>query len=349
LIHSAVDITAASLISAGAIAGAIIGSRLLNRLPVAWLRWSFITFLLLTAAHMLVSVPEPPHAQAFLPVVAVGYLLLGILTGVASGLFGIGGAIISVPLLGSIFALSDVVAKGTALLVSIPTSVVGTISNRRGSNPVDVRAGLILGVTAAATSVPAVYAAFALPPKISAVTFAALLIAIAIRLGIKKPATDPRPSRYHPDKRSPHMRIDHNDTAVVVIDPQNDVLSPRGKNWDSVGASVTENNTVAHLLEVFSAAKASDLDVFISPHYFYPTDETWLFNGPLELDEFRTNTFARAGALSLDGFIGSGADWLEDFKPFIEDGKTIVATPTKCGARKATISSCNCESAPFPR
>jgi uncharacterized protein len=195
LIHAAVDITAASLVSAGAIAGAIIGSRLLNRLPVAWLRWSFITFLLLTAAHMLVSVPEPPHAQAFSPVVAVGYLLLGILTGVASGLFGIGGAIISVPLLGSIFALSDVVAKGTALLVSIPTSVAGTISNRRGSNPVDVRAGLILGVTAAATSVPAVYAAFALPPKISAVTFAALLIAIAIRLSIKKPATEPRPSR----------------------------------------------------------------------------------------------------------------------------------------------------------
>lgn len=195
LIHAAVDITAASLVSAGAIAGAIIGSRLLNRLPVAWLRWSFITFLLLTAAHMLISVPEPPDAQAFSPVVAVGYLLLGILTGVASGLFGIGGAIISVPLLGSIFALSDVVAKGTALLVSIPTSVAGTISNRRGGNPVDVRAGLILGVTAAATSVPAVYAAFALPPKISAVTFAALLIAIAIRLSIKKPAADPRPSR----------------------------------------------------------------------------------------------------------------------------------------------------------
>jgi nicotinamidase-related amidase len=125
------------------------------------------------------------------------------------------------------------------------------------------------------------------------------------------------------------MRIDHNDTAVVLIDPQNDVLSPSGKNWDSVGASVSENNTVQHLLEIFSAAKASDFDVFISPHYFYPTDETWLFNGPLESDELRTNTFARAGALTLDGFVGSGADWLEDFKPFIEDGKTIVASPHK--------------------
>lgn len=55
-------------------------------------------------------------------------------------------------------------------------------------------------------------------------------------------------------------------TAVVVIDPQNDVLSPDGKNWDSLGASVIENNTVQHLLDIFAAAKASDFGVFISPH-----------------------------------------------------------------------------------
>ncbi|CAN5660120.1 cysteine hydrolase [soil metagenome] len=120
-----------------------------------------------------------------------------------------------------------------------------------------------------------------------------------------------------------------NDTAVVVIDPQNDVLSPTGKNWDAVGASVTENGTVQHLLDLFVAAKASDFGLFISPHYFYPTDQNWLFNGPLESDEFLTNTFARTGPLTLEGFTGSGADWLEEFKPFIEDGTTIVASPHK--------------------
>lgn len=40
------------------------------------------------------------------------------------------------------------------------------------------------------------------------------------------------------------MKCDPADTAVVVIDPQIDVLSPAAKNWDSVGASVTENGTV---------------------------------------------------------------------------------------------------------
>lgn len=125
------------------------------------------------------------------------------------------------------------------------------------------------------------------------------------------------------------MEYRANDTAVVIIDPQNDVLSPTGRNWDSVGASVTENDTVQHLVDILAAAKATGFGVFISPHYFYPTDSTWLFNGPLESDEFRTHTFARNGALTLDGFTGSGADWLDEFKPFIDDGETIVASPHK--------------------
>jgi len=125
------------------------------------------------------------------------------------------------------------------------------------------------------------------------------------------------------------MECNNNDTAVVIIDPQNDVLSPTGKNWDSVGASVTENKTVQHLIDIFTAAKAGGFDVFISPHYFYPTDSTWLFNGPLESDEFATHTFARTGALTLEGFAGSGADWLDEFKPFIDDGETVIASPHK--------------------
>lgn len=125
------------------------------------------------------------------------------------------------------------------------------------------------------------------------------------------------------------MIIDAATTAVVIIDPQNDVLSPAGKNWAAVGASVTENNTVGHLLDLFVAAKTHDYGVFISPHYFYPTDDTWRFNGPLESDEFASHTFRRQGPLTLDGFAGSGADWLDEFKPYIEDGATVVASPHK--------------------
>lgn len=125
------------------------------------------------------------------------------------------------------------------------------------------------------------------------------------------------------------MDIRKSDTAVVFIDPQNDVLSEKGANWGAVGASVTENRTVENMERIFKAAKANGYDVFISPHYFYPTDSGWAFNGPLETEEFTTHSFARRGPLTLTGFSHSGADWLDRFKPYIEDGKTIVVSPHK--------------------
>lgn len=125
------------------------------------------------------------------------------------------------------------------------------------------------------------------------------------------------------------MRFDRNDTAVVFIDPQNDVLSDKGTAWGAVGQSVTENHTVENMERIFRAAKQHGYEVFISPHYFYPTDRGWKFNDPLESDELENKTFARRGALTLDGFSGSGADWLDRFKPYIEDGKTVVVSPHK--------------------
>ena len=125
------------------------------------------------------------------------------------------------------------------------------------------------------------------------------------------------------------MKFQKSDSAVVFIDPQNDVLSEKGANWQAVGASVTENGTVENMARIFEAAKANGYEVFISPHYFYPTDSGWKMNGPLETDEFKTRSFARTGALSLAGFPNSGADWLDRFKPYIDDGKTIVVSPHK--------------------
>jgi nicotinamidase-related amidase len=123
------------------------------------------------------------------------------------------------------------------------------------------------------------------------------------------------------------MDMNNADTAVVFIDPQNDVLSENGLSWPLVGNSVRENNTVENMERIFKTAKNKGFEVFISPHYFFPTDRGWKFNGPLEADEASTKMFARRGRLNLEGFSGSGADWLDRFKPYIEDGKTIVVSP----------------------
>ena len=125
------------------------------------------------------------------------------------------------------------------------------------------------------------------------------------------------------------MSVQRSDTAVVFIDPQIDVLSEKGAAWEAVGASVTENHTVENMERIFKAAKANGYHVFISPHYFYPTDNGWMVNGPLESDELSSHTFARRGPLTLEGFANSGADWLDRFKPFIEDDRTVVVSPHK--------------------
>jgi nicotinamidase-related amidase len=125
------------------------------------------------------------------------------------------------------------------------------------------------------------------------------------------------------------MKFETSNTAVVFIDPQNDVLSEHGVNWGAVGDSVTENRTVENMERIFEAAKSGDYQVYISPHYFFPTDVTWKMNGPLEAGEFENRSFARAGVLDLSGFSGSGADWLERFKPYINDGRTVVVSPHK--------------------
>lgn len=128
---------------------------------------------------------------------------------------------------------------------------------------------------------------------------------------------------------NPGFTIDPSTTALVVIDPQNDFLSPQGVAWGVVGQSVTENRTVENLGHLFAGAKDVGMPVFISPHYYYPHDHHWRFEGSLEKLMHEIHMFDRRGPLDLDGMGGSGADWLERFKPFIEDGETVVVSPHK--------------------
>ncbi|WP_026548854.1 cysteine hydrolase [Arthrobacter sp. Br18] len=125
------------------------------------------------------------------------------------------------------------------------------------------------------------------------------------------------------------MHFDPSTTALVLTDPQNDFLSPEGVTWELVGNSVRENNTVQHIDQLLAGTKAAGYEVFISPHYYFPHDHQWEFGGTLEKKMHEIGMFDRPGPLSLEGFEGSGADWLEQYKPYIQDGKTVVCSPHK--------------------
>ena len=153
--------------------------------------------------------------------------------------------------------------------------------------------------------------------KINILATSALLLTLAV------------PGISSADLPNPGMEVVKGRTALVVTDPQNDFLSPKGVAWGVVGKSVTENNTVENIDNLFKSAKAHDMPVFISPHYYFPHDHGWKFEGALEALMHKIGMFDRKDALSVEGFEGSGADWLEQYKPYIQDGQTVVTSPHK--------------------
>ncbi|WP_420138922.1 isochorismatase family cysteine hydrolase [Sphingomonas sp.] len=155
---------------------------------------------------------------------------------------------------------------------------------------------------------------------------AASFLTLAIPTFAQKPLyADPA----RPALKKGSMVLDPSRAALVVIDPQNDFMDPRGKAWPVVGESVTEQQLIPHLTQLLAAAKAAGMMVAISPHHYYHWDHQWRVQGPLEIFQHDAGLFDRAGPYTLDGFEGSGADFLPAFKPFIFDGKTVIASPHK--------------------
>jgi uncharacterized membrane protein YfcA len=107
-------------------------------------------------------------------------LVLGLIAGVAAGLFGVGGGILFVPALVAI-GLSQHDATGTSLLAIIPTAVVGTWRQYRYGN-VRWRAGLVIGLAAAAAAQGGVALAERLADQTLRRLFAALLVVIAVQI-----------------------------------------------------------------------------------------------------------------------------------------------------------------------
>ncbi|WP_299962466.1 cysteine hydrolase [uncultured Roseobacter sp.] len=161
---------------------------------------------------------------------------------------------------------------------------------------------------------------------------AATAVAASVAVGATAASAqqaDPYAAPAEPALPPSDMELDLSRAALVVTDPQVDFLHPEGVTWGVIGASVMEHNTVDNIEALFKAAKAADITTAVSPHYYYPTDHGWKFEGALEKLMHKIGMFDRKGPLNLDGFEGSGADWMPQYKQYIDDGKTIVTSPHK--------------------
>ena len=180
-LNSAVDAVAALLIFGGSGLGVLAGADLLNRVRLRTLQMAFVVLLAVTAGRLLASTAEQGGDLSLTVAVALGLAGCGLAVGLVAGLMGVGGGVIVVPALVLLFEMGNVTAKGTSLLVVLPTAVVGTLRNLHNGN-VDMPGALLTGVSGALSAFGGGLLAGVISPELSAGLFAGLLIVVALRM-----------------------------------------------------------------------------------------------------------------------------------------------------------------------
>ncbi len=180
----AVGWLAGLILAAGAVVGAQIGTRLLRRVSQKLLRWGFVVFLVVVIVGLFIVVPSRDAQVELSPLLALGLLAVGVFTGIVAGLIGVGGGVIVVPFLMLAFGTSDLEARGTSLLMMIPTAISGTVGNLRHRN-VDVGVAAVVGAAACTTTALGAWCATLIDPFTGNVLFAGFLTVIATQLAIK--------------------------------------------------------------------------------------------------------------------------------------------------------------------
>lgn len=97
-------------------------------------------------------------------------------------------------------------------------------------------------------------------------------------------------------------------TALLLVDPYNDFLSPGGKLYEPAKAVIEATATVAHMREVVAAVRAVGIGVFYVPHHrARPSDFSgWRHASPYLLAGHQAQVFAEGSW---------GGEWHADFQP----------------------------------
>lgn len=174
----------ALILAAGAVIGAQVGTWLLPRVPVRVLQFGFAAFLGAVIVSLFLVIPSRGESFELSVLAVVGLVVLGLITGVLSGLLGVGGGIVVVPALMLFFGTSDLIARGTSLLMMIPTALSGTVGNVRRKNVRGVGA-ILIGGSASMTTALGAWITKSIDPVSANVVFAVFLFFIAIQLIVR--------------------------------------------------------------------------------------------------------------------------------------------------------------------
>jgi uncharacterized membrane protein YfcA len=123
----------------------------------------------------------------------VGLIVLGLVAGVFAASLGIGGGIIFVPVLVSVFSFSQLDAQGTSLAVIVPTAIIATIGHMRADRVV-WKVALFTGVAGIVGALIGSQVAYKVDEALLRRVFALVLASLAIRMALRARSIRPNGS-----------------------------------------------------------------------------------------------------------------------------------------------------------
>lgn len=185
----------AALLAAGSFGGSFLGKWLNRVMSETLLGVAFAVVLVVIALRLFGLMPEMAPLVGQTPDVTsaatIAFLLgAGLLAGIASSLFGLGGGIVAVPALAIGFGFFHdkfEAARATSLALVLPTSLVGALLHWRAGN---VDRAMVVRTTPLAliAAIAGVWLAYEVPVKALQMLFGALMVIAAIRLALHRPA-----------------------------------------------------------------------------------------------------------------------------------------------------------------
>ena len=128
----------------------------------------------------------------------VGLIILGLVAGALAASLGIGGGIIFVPVLVSVFGFSQLSAQGTSLAIIVPTAVIATYRHAKAGR-VDWKVAGITGGAGVIGALAGSRLAYSLDEQILRRVFALVLVALAIRMAHRAWGLRPSAASIDPD------------------------------------------------------------------------------------------------------------------------------------------------------
>lgn len=173
----------AGFILIGGLLGSLVGSSIVQRTSDHRLQIAFGLLLIAVAVRLLWpgTSAETGDIPATSILMAFAYVGIGLAMGVISALFGIGGGIILIPVVVTLFGFSQQLAAGTSLTAVAPIAILGAWRQSR-SGATDWSAGLRFGIPAVPGGILGATVAVSVSGDVVRALFALILVAVGIRM-----------------------------------------------------------------------------------------------------------------------------------------------------------------------